>query len=176
MSAEMQPTCEDVEGLLAEAASGPLEPSEAATLERHLGTCASCRARVQSYRALFAAVALARPGPAETAAMGGLAERTLSAWRGQGQRRLALQRVAAAAGLLLALGVPWGLWRASRGAAGDAASPALETAFVTPAEWLMPAALEMEEPDALEASADDAPLLDELAFEGDGAFSLGDSG
>jgi anti-sigma factor RsiW len=175
MSPETEHSCKEVDGLLAEGASGPLEPSEAATLERHLSTCASCRARAQTYRALFAAVALPRPGPTETAAMGGLPERALSAWRRQGQRRLALQRLAAAAGLLLAIAVPWGLWRASGGGAGDAASPAFETALLTPGEWLMAAALE-EEPDTVEASADDAPLLDELAFEGDGAFSLGDSG
>jgi anti-sigma factor RsiW len=180
MSPETRPTCEEMDALLAEQASGPLEPAEAATVERHLSVCASCRGRAERYRALFAAVALPRPGPAEEAALRALPERALSAWGRQLQRRRALQFAAAAAGVLLAVGVPLGLLRAGGGAVGgggvgDGASAAFEAGLVTSGEWVMPASLELEEPDE-DASAEDAPLLDALAFEGDGAFSLGDSG
>jgi len=163
--------CQEVEPLLAERASGPLEPEQAAALERHLAGCLACRAAAERDRRLFALLALPPPGPEEEAALRTLPERALAAWHGaEGRRRKARAAVVAAA-VLLAVALPLGRWKATQPelAAGEAADSADELSQV---EWSAPA----WDPDEGAPADEDTPFLDALALEGDGAFSLGDSG
>ena len=175
MSAQHGATCAEVSALLAERASGPLEAAEAAVLDRHLARCAQCRGACEDYEALFSLVALPPPTLKEEAALRGLAERTLTAWRRQEARRRGARGLLAAAGLLAVAALPVWLWHA------PAAPVAALATVATPhlAGGSDSTAWELEESAATDgdtAGADDTPLLDGLALEGDGAFALGDSG
>jgi anti-sigma factor RsiW len=169
MSAWENRTCEEMEQLLAERASGPLEAPELVALERHLEGCAPCRAAARRLQDLFSLVALPSPGPREEAVLRDLPERTLAAWgRRQGERR-AVRAVVAVAGLMLAAAIPLVLW-----GTGSSIPPAVAVAGVDLAqlEWTESTPWDVEEP----ASVEEAAVLDALALEGEGAFLLGDSG
>jgi anti-sigma factor RsiW len=172
MSARQDPTCEEMERLLAERASGPLEPAEAAALERHLPTCARCGDAAAQWQALFSLVALPPPSLREEAVLRDLSDRTLSAWTRRERRGRTLWAATAAAALLAAASLPLVLARtpqlAVQASSGDR--------DLAQAEWTAPSAWELDEPDAVQASGDDGTLLDVLALEGDGAFGVGDSG
>lgn len=164
--------CQEVEPLLAERASGPLEPEQAAALERHLAGCLSCRAAAERDRRLFALLALPPPGPEEEAALRALPERALAAWHGAERRRQKARAAAVAAAVLLAVALPLGRWKATQPdlAAVEAADSA--DVELSQVEWSAPA----WDVDEGAPAEEDTPFLDALALEGDGAFSLGDSG
>ena len=145
MSAPEFTHCAEMEALLAERASGPLEAPEAAALARHLLGCAPCRTAAGHWETLFSLVALQPPTLKEEAAMRDLPSRTLLAWRLREDR---WKRVPVLA---------------------DSATPGQ-------LDWTDGASWEVDEVEATEPGADDATLDDGLALEGDGAFSLGDSG
>ena len=173
MSAQEAGSCSEMEALLAERASGPLEAPEALVLDRHLAICARCRAAAGQWEALFSLVALAPPTLTEEAAVRDLPQRALLAWRLREDRwkrapALAVSGFLAAAALLLVL------WHIPQRPAGE---PRLaQSAPPLVLEWAAGPTWEMDEPDATEAPTDDVMLLDGLALEGDGPFSLGDSG
>jgi len=177
MSPKDVATCAEVSALLAERASGPLEAAEAATLDGHLAHCAQCRTAFEDYQALFSLLALPPPTLKEEAALRGLAERTLTAWRRRQARRRGARGLLVAAGLLAVAALPLWLWRAP-------GSPVTALATVATTQRLPLAgsseatAWELEESAATDSdtATDDTPLLDGLALEGDGAFALGDSG
>ena len=176
MSARQTETCAEMNALLAERASGPLEAPEASALDAHLLRCEACQSAAEEYESLFSLLALPPPSLKEEAALRGLAERTLAAWQ-KGQRRWR-----AAGGLLLAASVlcaavlPLWVWQA-------APAPAVTVAAVQRLSAVQPASTDtsnwvVDEPAASDgdATSDDSPVLDGLALEGDGAFALGDSG
>lgn len=176
MSAPHTESCSEMEVLLAERASGPLEGPEAAALDKHLESCPRCRAAQESWDTLFSLVALQSPKLKEEATMREFPERTLRAWRRLEERRKRLPALVGG-GLAAAAAVMLVLWHTPpipqyQGApvamAGDRV-PSLQLEWTDGPTW------EMDESDAVEASSDEA-VLDGLAFEGDGAFSLGDSG
>jgi anti-sigma factor RsiW len=176
MSAPKSSACAASEALLAERASGPLEAAETAALDSHLQGCPRCRAAAERYDTLFSLLSLPPPTLKEEAAMRELPVRALLAYRLKEQR---FRRVPAlsAVGLLAAAAVLVLLWRVPAPtpmAAGVAA--ASEAAQPLAMEWTDGPTWEMDEPDATEVASDDGTLLDGLALEGDGAFSLGDSG
>jgi anti-sigma factor RsiW len=178
MSAPDIQRCSEMEGLLAERASGPLEDAEALALDRHLETCLPCRAAAERWETLFSLVALPAPKLKEEAALRGLPERTLLLWQKREQRRrrapavVAGGLVAAAAALLLA-------WHAPVKPVGPSTAPLAvlaEGGSAVQLEWADGPTWEMDEVETSDVSTDDAALLDGLALEGEGAFSLGDSG
>jgi len=165
-----------MEALLAERASGPLEAAEALLLERHLGSCARCRAASGQWETLFSLVALAPPTLKEEAAMRGLPQRALLAWRLREERWKRVPAVAVG-GLLAAAAVLLVLWHIPQPPEGvPRLAVAAESAPLLQLEWTDGPTWETDEPDATDLPSDDGTLLDGLAFEGDGAFSLGDSG
>src|SRR5450432_3569466 len=173
MSAAGMGGCAEMETLLAERASGPLAAPEAAVLERHFVNCARCRAAASRWEGLFSLVALSPPKLKEEAAMRDFPQRTLLAWQRRERRWRRVPQVAASA-LVAAAAVLLVLWH-------NPQSPATRLAVATDVmqpqvEWTDGPTWEMDDTDVPEAAADDAALLDGLAFEGDGAFSLGDSG
>jgi len=178
MSAPDIQRCSEMEALLAERASGPLEDNEALALDRHLEACGRCRAAAEQWETLFSLVALPAPKLKEEAALRGLPERTLLLWQKREQRRrrapalLAGGLVAAAAALVL-------FWHAPVKPTGAATTPLavrVEGAAAVQFDWADGPTWEMDEVETSDVSSDDAALLDGLALEGDGAFSLGDSG
>jgi anti-sigma factor RsiW len=178
MSAPDFTHCAEMQALLAERASGPLEAAETAALSRHLLGCAPCRAAAGHWETLFSLVALAPPTLKEEAAMRDLPGRTLLAWRLREERWRRLPTVAAA-GLLAAAAVVFVLWQSSpKSSVVPSASVAVasEMASAVQAEWTDGTGWEVDEVDAAEPASEDATLDDGLALEGDGAFSLGDSG
>jgi anti-sigma factor RsiW len=176
MSAPTTGSCVEMERLLAERASGPLDASEAAALARHLLGCASCRAGAGHWEELFSLVALAPPTLKEEAAMRDLPERALLAWKVR-EDRFKRAPVWAVGGLLAAAAVVLVLWHAPVGQGGVPRLAVVAEAVQQPQlDWTDGPTLEMDEFDATEGASDDGTLLDGLAFEGDGAFSLGDSG
>jgi anti-sigma factor RsiW len=182
MSAPDTRSCTEMYALLAEQASGPLEDAEAAALDRHLQSCSVCRAAAGQWEALFSLVALPPPKLKEEVAMRDLPQRTLLAWRAQELRRRRMPAAALAGGLVAAAAAALlVLWYApQRPTLGPSAAPrvALVADSLPPLqlEWTDGPTWEMDEADVSDASTDDAALLDGLALEGDGAFSLGDSG
>jgi anti-sigma factor RsiW len=165
-----------MEALLAERASGPLQEAEAAALDRHLEGCPQCRAAQESWDTLFSLVALPPPKLKEEAAMRDFSERTLRAWRRLEERRKRLPALVGG-GLAAAAAVMLVLWHTPQ-LPRTAGTPVALTAERTPSlqlEWTDGPTWEMDESEAVEASSDEA-VLDGLALEGDGAFSLGDSG
>ncbi len=176
MSAPEVGNCAEMEALLAERASGPLEAPEALLLDRHLGSCARCRAVAGQWETLFSLVALAPPTLKEEAAMRDLPQRALLGWRLQ-EARWKRGPALAVGGLLAAAAVLLVLWHTPRRPEG-AAQLAVASDSVQPVqlEWTDGPTWEMDELDTTELASDDGTLLDGLAFEGDGAFSLGDSG
>jgi anti-sigma factor RsiW len=180
MSAPTAGGCVEMERLLAERASGPLDAPEAAALTRHLLGCASCRAAAGHWEELFSLVALAPPTLREEAAMRDLPKRTLLAWRLREDRfKRAPGWVAGA--LLAAAAVVLVLWHAPSGQGGGPPPAVVAEAARPPSappqlDWTDGPTWEMDEFDATEGASDDGTLLDGLALEGDGAFSLGDSG
>jgi anti-sigma factor RsiW len=174
MSAPGIGSCAEMETLLAERASGPLEAPVAATLEKHLVSCARCRAAAERWETLFSLVALTAPKLKEEAAMRDLPQHALLAWQRRERRWRRVPAVAAVA-LLAAAALLLVLWHSP----GQPQAPLAVVADSTQPlqlEWTDGPTWEMDEPDATEAAPDDATLLDGLALEGDGAFSLGDSG
>jgi anti-sigma factor RsiW len=182
MSAPDTQECTAMYALLAERASGPLEEAEAAVLDRHLQSCSLCRAAAGQWEALFSLVALPPPKLKEEVAMRDLPQRTLLAWQAQEQRRRRMPAVALAGGLMAAAAAALlFLWnvphRPTLGPAGAPAVAVVADSMRSPQlEWTDGPTWEMDEADVSDASTDDAALLDGLALEGDGAFSLGDSG
>jgi anti-sigma factor RsiW len=174
MSAPGIGSCAEMETLLAERASGPLEAPVAAALDKHLLSCARCRAAAERWETLFSLVALPAPKLKEEAAMHGLPQRALLAWQ---RRELRRQRVpaVAAAGLLAAAALLLVLWHSPAKPEAPLVLVADSTQQVQ-LEWTDGPTWEMDESDVTESTSDDATLLDGLAFEGDGAFSFGDSG
>lgn len=99
--------CETLAGALAAYASG--EPADSA-LEQHLRVCSACQGELASTRALLQDAALPAPSELQQRALAARRGATLLAWQRQERRRLwvtraALGLTAAAAALLLALGV-----------------------------------------------------------------------
>jgi anti-sigma factor RsiW len=168
-----------MEALLAERASGPLEAPEAAALARHLLGCAPCRTAAGHWETLFSLVALQPPTLKEEAAMRDLPSRTLLAWRLREDRWKRVP-VLAASGLLAAAVVLLVVWHGPQRptAVASAARVSVVADSATPGQldWTDGASWEVDEVEATEPGADDATLDDGLALEGDGAFSLGDSG
>jgi anti-sigma factor RsiW len=181
MSGRDSQSCTEMDALLAERASGPLEEGAAMALDRHLESCSRCRVAAGEWNTLFSHLALPPPKPKEEAALRDLPQRILLAWQAQQQRRSRVPTVALAGGLLAAAAVLLVLWHAPHwpAPASVAAPPsALVAQGTAPAqlEWSDGPTLEMDEVDVSDTSPDDGALLDGLALEGDGAFSLGDSG
>jgi anti-sigma factor RsiW len=179
MSAPETESCAEMQALLAERASGPLEDAEAAALHRHLPSCAECRAALEQWNVLFSLVALPSPKLKEEAAMRDFPQRTMQAWQRLEERRRRLPAVLGG-GLAAAAAVMLVLWHAPQrphptGFPRAAVTVGGETAPRLQVEWTDGPTWEMDEADTTEASSDDA-VLDGLALEGDGAFSLGDSG
>jgi len=166
--------------LLAERASGPLEAGEAAVLDAHLGTCSLCRAAAGQWETLFSHVTLPAPKPKEEAALRDLPQRLWLAWEAQERRRRRVPVAAVAGSLLAAAAALLFFWHAPPRPALGPTTPALAVAAqAMPSvqlEWTDGPTWEMDEVDVNDASPDDGALLDGLALEGDGAFSLGDSG
>jgi anti-sigma factor RsiW len=179
-SANDSQRCAEVEALLAERASGPLDEASAAALDAHLASCGACQAASQQWETLFSFVALPAPKLKEEAALRGLSERTLAAWQHEEQRRRRRPAVLVSAGGLLAAAAALLLfWHSPESPGGRASVPTgavSDGAPVAQLDWTDGPTWEMDEGESSDASADDATLLDGLAFEGDGAFSLGDSG
>jgi anti-sigma factor RsiW len=115
--------CAELEGLLAERASGPIAPEDEARVAEHLAACPACLKVFEEYRQVFGFVAMeARPltpapvsprapSPARRGPEGApsLAPGTLRAWRQRRQRRVTaialgagFGAAAAAAALVLA--------------------------------------------------------------------------
>jgi hypothetical protein len=118
--------CADLEGLLAERASGAVLAADEARLAEHLARCAGCAAAAREYEAVFAAVALPPPRRAPS-----LAEAVLHAARAQRRRRitgfaLGSGFAAAAAGALVVMSPALLTPRAFPGAAPAAAAQAWE--------------------------------------------------
>ena len=182
MSAPDTRSCTEMSALLAERGSGPLEDAEAAALDRHLQSCSLCRAAAGRWETLFSLVALPPPKLKEEVAMRDLPQRMLLAWQAQEQRRRRMPAAALAGGLAAAAAAALlVLWYApQRQTLGPSAAPrvAMVADSMPPLqlEWTDGPTWEMDEADVSDASTDDAALLDGLALEGDGAFSLGDSG
>ena len=178
MSAPNFTHCAEMEALLAERASGPLEAADAAALSRHLLGCAPCQAAAGHWETLFSLVALAPPTLKEEAALRDLPARTLLAWRLREDRFRRLPALVAA-GLLAAAAVVFVLWHSPQQAVGGSAplAMAVETPSAAEAEWTLDGtSSELDDVDAAEPDSEDATLDDGLALEGDGAFFLGDSG
>jgi anti-sigma factor RsiW len=182
MSAPHKSACTEMYPLLAERASGPLEEGEATALDAHLESCSLCRATASQWEALFSHLALRPPKPKEEAAQRDLPQRVWLAWQAQERRRRRVPAVAVAGSLLAAAAALLFLWHApaQRPTLGLRATPSLavvaEDTSSVQVEWIDGPTWETDEADVSEASPDDAALLDGLALEGDGAFSLGDSG
>jgi ferric-dicitrate binding protein FerR (iron transport regulator) len=178
MSAPDPGRCTEMHALLAERASGPLEDAETAALDRHLQNCSPCRAAAVQWETLFSHVALPAPRLKQEAAMRDLPQRLLLAWQRQEQRRRRAPAAMAAGLLAVAAVAVLVLWHAPQGPTSARAPVALATDRVPSVEleWADGPTWEMDEADGSEASSEDAALLDGLALEGDGAFSLGDSG
>ena len=175
MSARETGVCAEMKKLLAERASGPLEASEAAVLDGHLAQCPRCRADAAQWEGLFALVALAPPTLREEAGMRDLPARALVALRARERQTRRTRFVSAAAGLLIAAAVPLVLWKVETRM--DVAAPELAvSSSSTQGEWGDGPTWEMDEQDSSETTPEDTAQLDGLAFEGDGAFSPGDSG
>jgi anti-sigma factor RsiW len=175
MSAAESANCAEMEALLAERASGPLEAEEALTLERHLASCARCRASASGWDGLFSLVSLPPVQLKEEAAMRDFPQRTLLAWERQQRSWRRMPQVAASA-LLAAAAVLLVLWHNPHSLRAPVAQVAVAADFTeSQVDWTDGPTWEMDEADATELTADDAEL-DGLALEGDGAFSLGDSG
>jgi len=179
MSAPNFTHCAEMEALLAERASGPLEAADAAALSRHLLGCAPCQAAAGHWETLFSLVALAPPTLKEEAALRDLPARTLLAWRLREDRFRRLPALVAA-GLLAAAAVVFVLWHSPQQPVGEPSAPlavAAEMPSAAEADWTLDGtSSELDEVDAAEPASEDATLDDGLALEGDGAFSLGDSG
>jgi hypothetical protein len=178
MSAPNFTDCAEMQALLAERASGPLEAAEAAALSRHLLGCAPCRAAAGRWETLFSLVALSPPTLKEEAAMRDLPARTLLAWRLREDRWRRVPAMAAA-GLLAAAAAVFVLGQSPPRPAVVSSAPvavASERASPVQVEWTDGTGWEVDEVDAVEPASEDATLDDGLALEGDGAFSLGDSG
>jgi anti-sigma factor RsiW len=141
--------CRQLDGLLAEYASGPVEPEEAARLEAHLAGCARCRAELAAYQETFALARLPPPSPAAAGdALGepaGLARSTWARWSRRSQRhgRTAgfLLGAAAAAALLALVPVLRGD-RTPRAPVMQAPVPAAHTERAAPATETASAAAE----------------------------------
>jgi len=173
MSAEEKETCAEMEALLAERASGPLEEAQASAVEAHLAGCAGCRASASEWEAVFSLVALPPSTLKEEAAFRGLGERTLAAWQRRERQWRRARGLFAAAAVLAAAAIPIWFWHVPA-----SSSPALAVVQPNQPEWKGLSAADVEEAEAteMESASDDTPLLDGLALEGDGAFALGDSG
>jgi len=170
--------CTEMEALLVERASGPLEDAEALALDGHLQSCARCREAAEPWATLFSLVALPPPKLKEEAALRDLPERTLLLWQKAEQRRRRAPAVLAS-GLVAAAAAVLVLWQVP---AKPRASPLAPVAILADSQssvqldWADGPTWEMDEVETSDVSADDAAVLDGLALEGDGAFSLGDSG
>ncbi len=181
MSASENESCSEVYALLAERASGPLETDEAAALDAHLQSCNLCRAAAGQWETLFSHVALPPLKAKEEAALRDLPQQLWVAWEAQERRRRRLPAVAGVGGLLAAAAALLLFWHQPlRPTLDGKATPVLaqvvEGAPSGQVDWTDGPAWEMDEVDVGDAATDDGALLDGLALEGDGAFSLGDSG
>jgi ferric-dicitrate binding protein FerR (iron transport regulator) len=181
MSASDGKSCMEMNALLAERASGPLETAEAAALDAHLQSCNLCRAAAAQWETLFSHVGLPPLKAKEEASLRDLPQRLWVAWAAQERRRRRLPAVAGVGGLLAAAAALLFLWHEpQKPTLARVATPALaQVVEGTPSvqvEWTDGPTWEMDEVDVGDASTDDGALLDGLALEGDGAFSLGDSG
>jgi hypothetical protein len=102
--------CQDVRLLLAFLRRGgdAIDPTERATVQQHLENCPDCAALARSEKAVDIALGAAMravPVPA------GLKERLLAKVAATGPRRWPITAIAAAAALLLAVGVTgWAMW------------------------------------------------------------------
>jgi predicted anti-sigma-YlaC factor YlaD len=182
MSAPHKSACTEMYPLLAERASGPLEEGEAAALDAHLESCSVCRAAAGQWETLFSHLVLPPPKPKEEAAQRDLPQRVWLAWEAQERRRRRVPAVAVAGSLLAAAAALLFLWHvpAHRPTLGPRTTAPLavvaDDTHSVQVEWTDGPTWETDEADVSEASPEDAALLDGLALEGDGAFSLGDSG
>jgi|GEM_PF-6023147 len=177
MSAPDTACCEEMDTLLAERASGPVEASAAAALEAHLLRCPACRAAAAQWEALFSLVAVPPVTPKEEAALRGLGERSLAAWQRRERRWRTARGVLATAGLLAAAALPLWLWQpAPRPPDAVATAPAVQQVGSEAPGWDVDEGLDGTEAVSAEMTSEDTTLLDGLALEGDGAFALGDSG
>ncbi|MGB8930728.1 MAG: zf-HC2 domain-containing protein, partial [Anaeromyxobacteraceae bacterium] len=61
--------CTELEPLIAERASGPLDPSDAARLDAHLAGCAHCRDELAAWKETFGLARLPAPSVAERLAV-----------------------------------------------------------------------------------------------------------
>ncbi len=173
-----QDVCAQMNELLAERASGPLEADAAAALDAHLLRCAACRAAAARWATLFSLVALPPATLKEEAALGGLGERTLAAWQRREGRWRTARGLLAAAGLVAAAALPLWLWQpAPPAATALATAPTVQQLGWSEAPgWDVDEGVDDTEAVSTDVASDDTTLLDGLALEGDGAFALGDSG
>lgn len=100
--------CVELEPLLMERASGPLDPEDEARVQAHLGGCAGCQQAFREALSLFGAAALPPPSANEQAVLHDLPQRTREAlrraeWRSRWLRRSSAAMLAAAAAILVAL-------------------------------------------------------------------------
>ncbi len=98
--------------LAAPSALGALDPAERAEFERHLETCASCRAEVQSFREVAGLLAHSAPAASPPPELKDRVLRTARDVRPIATRRRAVLPWAAAAAVVLAVLSSYGYWRA----------------------------------------------------------------
>ena len=170
-------SCAQMEELLAERASGPLEASAAALLDAHLARCPGCRSAATQWQALFSLVARPPPTLKEEAALRGLGERSLAAWQRRERRGRRARRLLATAGLLAAAALPLWLWQPTpRPGTALATAPTEQMGWSEAPGWDVDEGVDSTDAMSAEMTSEDTTLLDGLALEGDGAFALGDSG
>ncbi len=169
--------CAQMNELLAERASGPLEAEAAAALDAHLLRCPACRTAATHWEDFFSLVALPPPTLKEEAALRGLPERTLAAWQRREGRWRTGRGLLAVAGLLAAAALPLWLWQpAPPPGHALASAPVVQLGWSEAPGWDVDEGVDGTEVASTDVASDDTTLLDGLALEGDGAFALGDSG
>ena len=98
--------------LAAAFALGALDPAERIEFERHLETCASCRAEVQSFREVAGRLAYTAPASTPSPALKDRVLRTAREVRPIAARRRGVLPWAAAAAAAIAVVAGYGYWRA----------------------------------------------------------------
>ena len=148
----MTHACPDFEPLLLDRAAGAIDAVDRSRLERHLETCAACRAEAADVERALSLAALPPLADAEREAVARAGRETLLRHR-SGRRRLAGGLVLAiAASAAFALAVPWYLL--SRHAAPPPQDASIGVAWELPDLDAVWAATDLSDSDAVAEPAD----------------------
>ena len=128
--------------LAAPFALGALDPAERVAFERHLETCADCRAEVQSFREVAGLLAQGAPAATPPPALRERVLRTARDVRPIATRRRAVLPWAAAAAAALAVVAGYGYWRARAESRALQATVATATAQLDSTRQVMAALLD----------------------------------